>query len=43
LVNVAERMRLLRGERFTMKVESAPGEGTLIRLIIAYERADGDV
>lgn len=43
LVNVAERMRLLRGERFSMTVESTRGHGTLIRLIIAYERADGDV
>ncbi|TFE26723.1 sensor histidine kinase [Cohnella luojiensis] len=43
LVNVAERMHLLQGERFKMEVESDPGKGTLIRIIIAYERADGDV
>lgn len=43
LVNVVERMRLLHGERFSMSVESTPDSGTLIRLIIAYERADADV
>jgi two-component system sensor histidine kinase YesM len=43
LVNVVERMRLLRGERFSMIVESTPDSGTVIRLIIAYERAGDNV
>jgi two-component system sensor histidine kinase YesM len=43
LVNVVERMRLLRGERFSMTAESVAGHGTIIRLILAYERADNDV
>jgi two-component system sensor histidine kinase YesM len=43
LANVAERMKLLRGERFSMTVESIPDQGTTIRLMIADERADEDV
>lgn len=43
LANVVERMRLLRGERFSIEVESREGEGTLVRLTIAYERTDGHV
>jgi len=43
LANVVERMRMLRGDRFSMTVESAPGNGTLIRMTIAYERTDSDV
>ncbi|WP_040951437.1 sensor histidine kinase [Gorillibacterium massiliense] len=43
LINVVERMRLLWGERFSVKVESTPNQGTIIRITIAYERADGDV
>jgi len=43
LVNVVERMTLLRGKRFSIGVESNSDGGMLIRLIIAYERADGHV
>lgn len=43
LINVVERMRLLRGERFAIGVESRPGSGTLIRLTIAYERVEDHV
>lgn len=43
LVNAVERMRLLRGEAFAIEVESRPGNGTVIRLSIAYERVGDHV